>query len=245
MNMEAYLRGSQSAVQAVLNQAKEIAKYLPLEWTKGVEVVLRICLGNPQLSPHNVQGVTGNDILRKWLLQYKKGLEQRASARASEMPGTVPDSIVDDIIGTRLPHLGSGDLQRIKFGHRLSMSGENTLGLLLEDYLAGELVLYGWHCCWGATLRCVDFCHEDGRLLQIKNRSNSENSSSSRVREGTGIQAWYRVVATTGAYKWPDLNRLVGCNHLSEENFRGFVNKVVLANPHLVPIESDNPWLDH
>jgi len=243
MNMEAYLRGSQG--QAVLAQAKEIAKFLPLEWTKGVEVVLRTCVGNPQLSPHNVQGVTGDDILRKWLLQYKKGFEQRASTRVSEMPGTVPDSIVDVIIGIRLPHLGDADLEAVRFGHRLSMSGENTLGLLLEDYLATELLEYGWHCCWGATLRSVDFCHEDGRLLQVKNRSNSENSSSNRVREGTEIQAWYRVVATTGAYKWPGLNSLVGCNHLSEENFRDFVKKAVLANPRLVPVESDNPWLHH
>jgi len=239
--MQAFLEGSNR--ENVLDLAKQIARSLPFDWTIGVETVLRACLDNPQLSPHNIQGATGEDILRKWLLQYKKGFEQRASIRISEMPGTVPDSIVDDIIGTRLPHLASEDLKKIRSGHRLSMSGENTLGLLLEDYLAGELLAYGWHCCWGATVRGVDFCHENGRLLQIKNRSNSENSSSSRVREGTKIQAWYRVVANTGAYKWPDLNSMVGCNHLSEQGFRDFVKKAVSANPRLVPVESDNPWL--
>jgi len=64
--------------------------------------------------------------------------------------------------------------------------------------LADNLIAYGWHCAWGETIRSVDFCSEDGQLLQIKNRSNSENSSSSRVREGTNIIKWFRVNALTG-----------------------------------------------
>lgn len=240
--MQSFLEGAQE--QEVINQGIQIAKEISLEWTKGSEVVLRACVRNPELSPRNIHGANGNEILRNWLLKYKRGVEQRASRRISEMPGTVPDSIVDDIIGTRLPHLGIGELNMIRFAHRLSMSSENTLGLLLEDYMAIELAPYGWYCCWGATVRSVDFCHEDGRLIQIKNRSNSENSSSNRVREDTEIQAWYRVVATTGAYKWFELNSLVGSNHLSEQNFRDFVKRAVSLNPRLVPVEPQSPWLN-
>ncbi len=240
MNIESYLTGRKT--QDVMNEAKTIATSISLVWTKGVEVVLLVCLNDPSLWPRNIKGNTGPDLLKRWLTHYKIGLEQRASKRASEMPGTIPDPTVDEIISTRLSHLGNEEIRRIRFAHRLSMSGENTLGLLLEDYLAAELLPYGWHCCWGATVRSVDFCKEGGSLLQIKNRSNSENSSSNRVREGTEIKAWYRIVATTGAYKWNELNKLIGCN-LSEDSFRHFVKQTVSTNPSLVPVEPDNPWL--
>ena len=122
------------------------------------------------------------------------------------------------------------------------MSAENILGLLLEEYLAVELAPHKWHCCWGETLRNIDFVNEDGRLLQVKNRSNSENSSSSRVRDGTQIEKWFRVNATSGKYLWEELNIHHKPLQLSEEKFVAFVVKTLKANPKAMPVEPENPW---
>ena len=45
-------------------------------------------------------------------------------------------------------------------------------------------------------------------FFQFKNRSNTENSSSSTVRQGTTIQEWHRIHAQTGATHWNDLNQI-------------------------------------
>ena len=48
------------------------------------------------------------------------------------------------------------------------MTIEGMVGNLLEEYLATILHPYGWYCCWGSTIDAVDFCKEDGSLLQVK-----------------------------------------------------------------------------
>ncbi len=152
------------------------------------------------------------------------------------------DPIIDKIIGSRLTHLTANDLEKIKFAHRLSMSAENILGLMLEEYLANNLESVGWHCAWGETVKSVDFVHEDGRLLQIKNRSNSENSSSSAVRAGTQIQKWFRIKADRIEYMWEHINKICAMDNLSEKSFEKFVHKCVSQNPSCVAIEKENPW---
>jgi len=122
------------------------------------------------------------------------------------------------------------------------MSAENIQGLLLEEFLAEHLADYGWYCCWGDSVRHVDFCNIDGSLLQIKNRSNSENSSSSRVRINQPIEKWYRVDAKTGVYKWSHLNKKYETDRFSEENFIVFVQRVLARNSAALALEDKNPW---
>ena len=45
------------------------------------------------------------------------------------------------------------------------MSAENILGILLEEFLFEKLSPAGWAMAWGETVKHVDFCHKDGRLL--------------------------------------------------------------------------------
>lgn len=123
------------------------------------------------------------------------------------------------------------------------MSAENILGLILEEYLYVNLRQFGWHCAWGETVKSVDFIHESGRLLQIKNRSNSENSSSSAVRNGTEIEKWFRIRADTGQYMWAGLNNICGTTHLSEQEFSNFVRATISSNPDCLAIEPHNPWI--
>jgi SinI restriction endonuclease len=204
-------------------------------------VILGACYKTPDLAAP-LTAKTPELLALAWLKKYRSGFEHRISQRTSKPPGTVADPIVDVIIGARLSGLSADQLSQIKFAHRLSMSAENILGLLLEEYLAEMLAEYGWHCCWGEVVRHVDFCHNDGALLQIKNRSNSENSSSSRVRLNQPIEKWYRVDAKTGQSQWSEFNQRYDTDQFSETGFVNFVQRVLAENPETLAIEDGNVW---
>ncbi|UAJ74051.1 SinI family restriction endonuclease [Synechocystis sp. PCC 7339] len=205
--------------------------------------ILSACYRNPGLSPILNATIPGT-LAKAWLKKYNNSYENRISRRLSQLPGTVADPIVSVIINARLTGLTTEHLEQIKYAHRLSMSAENIQGLLLEEFLAGQLADYGWYCCWGETIRHVDFCNVDGSLLQIKNRSNSENSSSSRVRINQPIEKWYRVDARTGSYRWSYFNDKYHTDRFSEESFIAFVQQVLSSNPCSLAVEVDNPWKD-
>lgn len=228
----------------VISQAEKIVRANSrMCWDTAVQTVLSVCYRFPDLYPRFGQfNFFSEEYINKWLKKYFDGYNNRPSKRNSKPMGTVPDEIINTIISVRLPFLNEQKLISIKYAHRLSMSAENILGLLLEEYLSEKLLPYGWYCCWGDTIRSVDFCTLSGDLLQIKNRSNSENSSSKSVRQGTLIRKWHRIDAKTGAYYWKTLNELVGCTELSEQDFSSFIQKTVTANPAAVYVEDDNVW---
>lgn len=205
--------------------------------------ILTACHRNPGLCPP-LKADTPEMLAKTWLKRYNNSYENRISRRIAQPPGTVADPIVSVIINARLTGLTANHLEQIKYAHRLSMSAENIQGLLLEEFLAEELADYGWHCCWGESVRHVDFCNVDGSLLQVKNRSNSENSSSSRVRINQPIEKWHRADARTGFYRWSFFNEKYDTDRFSEENFVVFVQQVLLGNPDALPVETNNPWQD-
>jgi hypothetical protein len=206
------------------------------------KVILSCIYSNKDLYPKRIKGDSRSQVVSSWLKKYSEGYEKRISRRVSKPVGTVPDPAIEEIINARITKLNSNDLVKIKYAHRLSMSAENILGLFLEEYLATNLLEFGWHCAWGEVVSSVDFCHKDGVLLQIKNRSNSENSSSMRVREGTEIKKWHRVNANNGSYCWDKLNGIIGNNKLSEGDFINFIKNIMTQNPEALSIEHGNPW---
>lgn len=135
--------------------------------------------------------------------------------------------------------------------HNLFMSAENIQGNLLEQYIAKKVHPYGFIWCNGNTIRAVDFINDDGSvLLQIKNKSNSENSSSSNIRKDTNIIKWYRLSTRKQnghmlpKYHWDDLNDIINkhktkgselspCN-MSEEEYESFLFEVAKNNPNIV-----------
>lgn len=203
--------------------------------------ILAACYRNPGLSPA-LKANTPEMLAQAWLKKYRDSYENRISKRISQPPGTVADPIVNTIINARLTGLTTEHLEQIKYAHRLSMSAENIQGLLLEEFLADQLADYRWYCCWGESVRHVDFCNVDGSLLQVKNRSNSENSSSSRVRINQPIEKWHRADARTGVYQWFYFNKKYNTDRFSEENFVIFVQQVLASNPAALAVEGNNPW---
>ncbi len=231
------------AVQSVTT-AMQIAEENNIPWNDGVSFVFHAIANDSERIPGNIGGNKDdeNSVIKKWLLKYTGGKLQRSSHRESNSPGTVADPIIEEIIGSRIPALDNDDLNKITYAHRLGMSAENILGLILEEYLSENLKEFGWHCAWGETVKSVDFVHEDGRLLQIKNRSNSENSSSSAVRHGTEIKKWFRIKADRVEYMWESLNTICGTTNLSEESFIKFVRETISSNPDCLAVEHCNPW---
>jgi hypothetical protein len=76
----------------------------------------------------------------------------------------------------------------------------------------------------------------------VKNRSNSENSSSSRVRINQLIEKWHRVDAGTGLYRWSYFNEKYDTDRFCEENFVMFVQQALIGNPGALAVEKNNLW---
>jgi hypothetical protein len=108
----------------------------------------------------------------KFVKDFLKGYNNRASVRISNKSSVKPDAIVDIIIHSRLPNLTNEEVTMISSGHRVAMSAENILGLMLEEYIHLNVLEFGWTCCWGNVMKSIDFVSSKGVLLQVKNRSS-------------------------------------------------------------------------
>ena len=94
------------------------------------------------------------------------------------------------------------------------------------EYLKTILEPIGWIWCAGEVYRAVDFCYilEDKSdiLLQVKNKYNSENSSSSAIRDSTPITKWNRLNRprksnpTKPLDNWPELQKIVNCDDVND-----------------------------
>jgi hypothetical protein len=223
-------------------------------YSDALEVVLTTALSDkrnlPSLRyPKKINGVEQEiplkDYIKKWVSKFLNGYNGRPSVKTGNKSATFSDPIIKLGMSYRLPDLSDEDLVKIVEGHSIQMSLENLVGELLEEYLSIELGKLGWYCCWGSSIDAVDFCNEDGDLLQVKNSDNSENSSSSRVRNGTEIKKWYRRKSTKKeTFCWDKIIDIVGECDLSELGFREFVKLVMESNPSCLYIEGkDNPDL--
>jgi len=139
-------------------------------------------------------------------------------------PRTIPDDAVSILLKYTFGY-SSKDLQRIKLEHQYSMAAENMVGYLLELYISTALEEHGWIWCAGDFVRAVDFIKRNSNgqweAVQIKNRDNTENSSSSAIRNGKEIKKWFR------SYSKPSLKRVSNTNweRFPEEEFRGRLNE--------------------
>jgi hypothetical protein len=198
--------------------------------TSGIKIVMPIW--------EEVSEDISEEAREDFINKFMKGYNNRPSIRHSNPTSTVPDPIIDHIIKARISKFSKEDIDLIRFGHRLSMAAENILGLILEEYIHNKSIKLGWSCCWGNSIQAVDFCSKEGQLLQIKNRSNTENSSSNKIRNGTKIEKWYRVNATKGTYHWEELNKILNNADLfSEDDFIQFCETLIQKNPSALYVE--------
>lgn len=167
----------------------------------------------------------GNKEHLEWLAdKYVSG----HSPKALPKPGTIPDPVLSTVMtaGYGVPTQNVSDIIE---GHRIAMVAENVVGELLERYIDSKLDDNDWVWCAGEVVKSVDFIRPGKQKgtkwesLQIKNRDNSENSSSSSVRAGTEIIKWHRTVSRTGNTRWELFPVGTEGEVLSEEDFQNFV----------------------
>jgi len=148
--------------------------------------------------------------------------------RNPSVPATVPDVAVSKVLEAYYG-VQNSELDRIKIEHQLSMAAEGFVGDLLERYIAANVRDHGWIWCSGEAVRHVDFVRRGSttampwETLQVKNRDNSENSSSSAIRAGTPIQKWHRSKSRTGETCWDEFPAATS-NPLTEDGFLIFID---------------------
>lgn len=149
-----------------------------------------------------------------------------------ELP-TSPKTVADDMVGYIMQVAFSytaDEAITLSIAHQRAMAAENAVGDVLERYIASVLEPRGWTWCSGTLVAAIDFIRYNPAsqiwdVLQIKNRNNSENSSSTAYRSGRGIPSWFRTYSKTGLTNWPAFPNLDGedKNLLTEVGFKKFV----------------------
>jgi hypothetical protein len=215
-----------------------------------LRLIFNIALSNRSLFPAlGVNNLTCEQYVERWIKSYISAEDNPPSQRTATPKTSCSDPAIKIIVQTATRASGARSVQQEKY-HNLFMSAENIQGNLLEEYISKNIAPYGWIWCKGNVLRSVDFCTNDGSvLLQIKNKSNSENSSSSAIRIGTAIQKWYRLGTRrkngclVPNYKWEELNNIINTNspvhigtpcNMSEKSYTEFATGVVRQNPNLI-----------
>lgn len=221
----------------VVSRAKLAAEKLGFPWDARLERILRFSIAHPTTFknvPRNkmseVADVTTveEERLDRYFATYVRAyhLARNVLEVAVPSPTTVADPAVEEVLKA-FTDVSHDELEEVSEHHRASMMAENAVGNLLERYIAQSLEEKGWVWCCGDIVRSVDFIKdsvEQERLLQLKNRSNSENSSSSRVRVGTDIEKWFRIDARAGKTHWetlPDNDD----SALTEEGFMDYIRE--------------------
>ncbi|HEV7681172.1 MAG TPA: SinI family restriction endonuclease [Pyrinomonadaceae bacterium] len=234
--------------EILITRANEIAKKLGMVWDERLERLLRFSARNPAAFPTSrgkKKMESAADVDDSYLTAYiGRYYRDRDGVIVLKDIKTKPDPAVDEVLKA-FKKVSSENLERIGEAHRLSMQAENIVGKLLEGYVAGLLESKGWIWCCGETMRSVDFIKdaegEDVRLLQVKNRDNSENSSSAAIREGTKIEKWYRSSSRTGKTRWDKLQENSDASEdeqCTEEGFYKFVIETANRKP---PVEEISP----
>lgn len=172
---------------------------------------------NPDIpSVYNENGLS--KLASRYFLSYEKTVFPSA-------PSTTSDEMVSIVMQEAYGY-SVEECNKIKISHQQSMSAENCVGALLERYLNSVLCSKGWYWCCGDFVKAIDFLTKDSTgkwfAIQIKNRDNSENSSSSAIRNGTSIEKWFRTFSKTGKTNWDNLPELMHGYELSEDGFIAF-----------------------
>lgn len=220
-----------------------------------LDIIFSIALESKELFPgiKMAGNCNSQDYILRWVGDYRGAIINPTSSRVANPKSSCSDPAVKQIVKMTQNISGEQADEQERY-HNLFMSAENIQGNLLEEYIAISVRPYGWIWCAGNTLKAVDFCSSDGSvLLQIKNKSNTENSSSSSVREGTTIKKWYRLGTRVEGgnklpnYRWELLNNIINSHktmgyHLypcsmSEEKYIQFITNIVIRNPNMITYE--------
>lgn len=241
-----------------LTQLYEVAKKQHKDFSfDDLDRIFEVAKTNRELFP-NINVIEKDKpaaYMVRWVNAYCNGIQNVPSKRKALPRSTCSDPIISTIVKVA-KDLDEEEANAAETSHILFMCAENVQGGLLEEYIAKQVRPYGWIWCAGEVLRAIDFCNTNGSaLLQVKNKYNSENSSSSSIREGTTIEKWYRLDVKTikgkkyPKYMWEELNDIINthktksvdadgkelpiCN-MSEDSYTQFIKDVISRNKAII-----------
>ena len=152
------------------------------------------------------------------------------------IPKTIPDPSVSVILKDYYD-IPDSELEKIQKQHQLSMAAENKVGDYLELYISETAYkINEWILCVDGIVKAIDFIKRDGnswKMLQVKNRDNSENSSSNKIRNhmkekyNIEIQKWHRTNALSGTTNWKNFPDEKLKKILNENDFRLFIRRYI------------------
>ena len=167
-------------------------------------------------------------LSRAWIKKKAEEFVTQRDTTRPQLTNNVTDPLVTEI-ATGLFGIEPSQISQLLNDHKVAMAAENKIGSLLEEYIASIMEPKGWIWCSGNIIKAVDFIKFPANssnkpvLLQIKNRSNSENSSSANIRKETTIEKWYRLDAGTGQTRWNKFPDSQGVTLLTEKGFEKYV----------------------
>lgn len=194
-----------------------------------------------------------DEYFEKWVGRYVDAMQNPPSSKSLKPKTSCTDPMIRKIVQSALLLTDEEAYKGEKYHDRF-MSAENIQGNLLEEYIAKNIEPYGFFWCCGEVLHAIDFCTANSFFLQIKNKSNSENSSSSKIRTGTSIEKWYRLGTSVKNkvkypdYKWTDLNVIIASHatknienppSLSEGGYLSFIKEAISKNKWLLKIKTE------
>lgn len=186
-------------------------------------LVIEFLSDNPEMASSGKSKSSGIIGTKEYIDSQAEHFSKSRNPKRPEPPKTIPDEMVSLILNAYFG-LAEINLKNAKKWHGLSMAAENIIGDVLERYIASVLEMEGWAWCSGSLVKSVDFIYRDPKRnwipLQVKNRDNSENSSSAAIRTGTKIQKWHRSFSKKAGDNW---NNFPVPDQLSEKSFREFV----------------------
>lgn len=190
---------------------------------------------HPQLATTRRSRHAPSVLSHQYISETARGFAMGRARRVPTKPATVPDPMVAVILRDYWK-IEADHVSRAVDEHQLAMASENIIGSILEHYIASVIEHRGWIWCSGEYVRSVDFiarptaANGAWRMLQVKNRDNSENSSSARVREGTEILKWHRSFSRRPQTNWPAFPDPAAVEHLSEDGFVEFTSAYLTAD---------------
>ena len=252
-NNGGYTIAAENVSEANLRKFYEDAKKVLGVKCKDLDLIFEIALKDRKLFPNiNLKGNDKNpkNYIDRWVKGYSEARNNLPHRRIAKPKSTCNDPAITVMV--RVARNMTEQQSNIGVSnHNLFMSAENIQGNLLEEYIALKIRPYGFLWCNGNVLHAIDFCNSNGSFfLQVKNKSNTENSSSDKIREGTTIEKWYRLGTKicngvkVPDFKWDSLNGLIKrhrtegadispCN-MSEEDYQNFLKNVALENRELI-----------
>ena len=163
-----------------------------------------------------------NELKKKLIKGRKKTFKE---------PKTFPDLAVYEFLKEN-KNYSDEIIKKVIEYHYDAMGAENILGHFLEEFINQNKNDDSWIWCSGSVVDKIDFIQKveneneetSWRALQVKASSNTENSSSSEVRDNTEILFWCRRNATKkNSQNWDKLQEFISNENLNEENFLEFL----------------------